>query len=129
MSQAIHKNLLLVKCPICKSDLIIGKRKLPNVDDELNLECKNCNSNYSFKNDYLNLLPPNIRKEICTRGILERKIKDTLRVNQLSKNEEDLVKGILASRYMAKQYFKNIKNHCNNIVKIINENNKTTKKN
>ena len=29
----------------------------------------------------------------------------------------------------AKQYFKNIKNHCNNIVKIINENNKITKKN
>lgn len=29
----------------------------------------------------------------------------------------------------AKQYFKNIKNHCNNIVKTINENNKTTKKN
>ncbi len=29
----------------------------------------------------------------------------------------------------AKQYFKNIKNHYNNIVKIINENNKITKKN
>ena len=30
----------------------------------------------------------------------------------------------------AKKYFKNIKNHCNNIVKIINENTgKTTKKN
>ena len=29
----------------------------------------------------------------------------------------------------AKQYFKNIKNHCNNIVKTINENNKITKKN
>ncbi|MCE9617700.1 MAG: hypothetical protein K8Q88_04995 [Nitrosarchaeum sp.] len=29
----------------------------------------------------------------------------------------------------AKQYFKNIKNHCNNIVKTITENNKTTKKN
>ncbi|MEX2193280.1 MAG: hypothetical protein WD717_07910 [Nitrosarchaeum sp.] len=28
-----------------------------------------------------------------------------------------------------KQYFKNIKNHCNNIVKTINENNKTAKKN
>lgn len=29
----------------------------------------------------------------------------------------------------AKQYFKKIKNHCNNIVKTINENNKITKKN
>ena len=29
----------------------------------------------------------------------------------------------------AKQYFKNIKNHCNHIVKTINENNKITKKN
>ena len=29
----------------------------------------------------------------------------------------------------AKQYFKNIKNHGNNIVKTINENNKITKKN
>src|SRR5215831_9548913 len=106
MSQAIHKNLLLVKCPVCKSDLILGKIKSSNGDDELTLECKSCNSNYLFKNDYLNLLPLNIRKEICTRGILERKIKDKLRVNQLSKNEEDLVKGILASRYMAKQYFK-----------------------
>ncbi len=29
----------------------------------------------------------------------------------------------------AKQYFENIKNHCNHIVKTINENNKITKKN
>jgi len=29
----------------------------------------------------------------------------------------------------AKRYFKNIKNHCNHIVKTINENNKITKKN
>jgi len=29
----------------------------------------------------------------------------------------------------AKRYFKKIKNHCNNIVKTINENNKITKKN
>ena len=29
----------------------------------------------------------------------------------------------------AKRYFENIKNHCNNIVKTINENNKITKKN
>ena len=29
----------------------------------------------------------------------------------------------------AKQYFENIKNHCNNIAKTINENNKITKKN
>ena len=29
----------------------------------------------------------------------------------------------------AKRYFENIKNHCNHIVKTINENNKITKKN
>lgn len=29
----------------------------------------------------------------------------------------------------AKRYFENIKNHCNNIVKTINENNKITTKN
>lgn len=29
----------------------------------------------------------------------------------------------------AKQYFENIKNHCNHIAKTINENNKITKKN
>ncbi|GEM_PF-4567124 len=29
----------------------------------------------------------------------------------------------------AKRYFENIKNHCDNIVKTINENNKITKKN
>lgn len=29
----------------------------------------------------------------------------------------------------AKQYFENIKNHCNHIVKTINENNKTIKEN
>ena len=29
----------------------------------------------------------------------------------------------------AKRYFENIKNHCNNIVKTINENNKIVKKN
>ena len=29
----------------------------------------------------------------------------------------------------AKRYFENIKNHCNNIVKTINENNTITKKN
>ena len=29
----------------------------------------------------------------------------------------------------AKQYFENIKNHCNHISKTINENNKITKKN
>lgn len=29
----------------------------------------------------------------------------------------------------AKKYFKNIKSHCNNVVKIINKNNKIIKKN
>jgi SAM-dependent methyltransferase len=76
--------------------------------DELDLKCTGCDSTYSFKNGYLNLLPPKIRKEICTRGILERKIKDKLHMGHLSKNEQDLVKGILASKYMAKQYFRNV---------------------
>ncbi len=105
MISQIQKNLI-VKCPTCSSSL---KFKNGNSsDNELDLKCTSCDSTYSFKNDYLNLLPPKIRKEICTRGILERKIKDKFHVNQLSKNEQDLVKGILASKYMAKQYFKNV---------------------
>src|SRR5256885_13473690 len=105
MISQVQKNLI-VKCPTCSSSL---KFKNGNsLDNELDLKCTSCDSTYSFKNDYLNMLPPKIRKEICTRGILERKIKDKFHVNQLSKNEQDLVKGILASKYMAKQYFKNV---------------------
>jgi len=102
----IHKNLIAM-CPICNSPLKF-KNKNSLLEHELELKCTGCDSTYSFKNYYLNLLPPKIRKEICTRGILERKVKDKFRMNQLSKNEQDLVKGILASKYMAKQYFRNV---------------------
>ena len=105
MISQIQKNLI-VKCQMCSSSLKFKNGNSSN--KELDLKCTSCDSTYSFKNDYLNLLPPKIRKEICTRGILERKIKDKFHVNQLSKNEQDLVKGILASKYMAKQYFKNV---------------------
>ncbi|MDE1726064.1 MAG: methyltransferase domain-containing protein [Thaumarchaeota archaeon] len=56
----------------------------------------------------MNLLPPKIRSEICAKGILTRKIKDKLRMGKLTKDEHDLVMGILASNNMAKQYFKNV---------------------
>jgi len=100
------KNLIAM-CPICNSPLKF-KNKNSLSEHEFDLICTRCDSAYSFKNDYLNLLPPKIRKEICTRGILERKIKDKFHMSQLSKNEQDLVKGILASKYMAKQYFRNV---------------------
>ncbi|MGI0027968.1 MAG: hypothetical protein ACREAD_09045 [Nitrosopumilaceae archaeon] len=101
-----QKNLL-VKCPICSSALKF-KDENSSLKHEFDLKCTNCDSIYYFKNGYLNLLPPKIRKKICTRGVLEQKIKDKLHVDKLSKNEQDLVKGILASKYMAKQYFKNV---------------------
>jgi uncharacterized protein YbaR (Trm112 family) len=107
LTSQIHKNLL-VKCPMCNSPLKIKNKNLLLEHKELDLQCTRCDSTYSFKNDYLNMLPPKIRKEICTRGILERKIKDKFHMGHLSKNEQDLVKGILASKYMAKQYFRNV---------------------
>ncbi|HEV2192666.1 MAG TPA: hypothetical protein VGR54_03500 [Nitrosopumilaceae archaeon] len=106
MTSQIHKNLIAM-CPMCSSPLKF-KNNNSLLEHELDLKCTRCDSTYSFKNDYLNLLPPKIRKEICTRGILERKIKDKFHMNQLSKNEQDLIKGILASKYMAKQYFRNV---------------------
>lgn len=63
---------------------------------------------YVFKNDYLNMLAPNIRNEISTKGILARKIKENLQMGRLSKNDHDLIKGIIASKNMARQYFKNV---------------------
>ncbi len=107
MTSQLQKNLI-VKCPICNSSLQFKNENSSLEHEESNFKCTGCDSTYSFKNGYLNLLPPKIRKEICTRGILERKIKDRLHMNHLSKNEQDLVKGILASKYMAKQYFKNV---------------------
>ena len=73
-----------------------------------NVSCTNCSSRYVFKNDYLNLLVPNIRNEICTKGMLARTIKEKLHVGKLSKNDHDLIKGIIASKYMARQYFRNV---------------------
>jgi SAM-dependent methyltransferase/uncharacterized protein YbaR (Trm112 family) len=107
MTSQPQKNLI-VKCPTCNSSLKFKNENSSLEHEELNLKCTGCDSTYSFKNGYLNLLPPKIRKEICTSGILERKIKDGLHMSQLTKNEQDLVKGILASKYMAKQYFKNV---------------------
>ncbi|HYL66307.1 MAG TPA: hypothetical protein VEU72_04060 [Nitrosopumilaceae archaeon] len=107
MTSHTHKNLIAM-CPMCSFPLKFKNKNSLLEHEELDLKCTKCNSTYSFKNDYLNLLPPKIRKEICTRGILERRIKDKFHMNQLSKNEQDLVKGILASKYMAKQYFRNV---------------------
>lgn len=73
-----------------------------------NVFCPNCQSGYVFKNDYLNLLAPSMRQEICTKGVLARKIKQRLHVGGLSKNDHDLIRGIIASKYMARQYFKNV---------------------
>src|SRR5690348_15010657 len=97
MTSQLHKNLIAM-CPMCGSSLKFNNKN-SLLEHELDLKCIRCDSSYSFKNDYLNLLPPKIRKEICTRGILERKIKDRFHMNQLSKDEQDLVKGILASKY------------------------------
>jgi SAM-dependent methyltransferase/uncharacterized protein YbaR (Trm112 family) len=107
MTSQLHKNLIAM-CPMCSSPLKFKNKNSLLEHEELDLKCTRCDSTYSFKNGYLNLLPPKIRKEICTRGILARKIKDKFHMGQLSKNEQDLVKGILASKYMAKQYFRNV---------------------
>lgn len=107
MTLQTHKNLI-VKCSTCRSSLKFKNENSSLNHEELVLKCTSCNSTYSFKNSYLNLLPPKIRKQICTRGILERKIKDKFHFSHFSKNEQDLVKGILASKYMAKQYFRNV---------------------
>ena len=107
MSTLIHKNLSIANCSTCGSSLKFRNGKSQE-QNEIDLQCINCNSIYSFKNGYLNLLPSKIREEICTKGILARKIKDGFHLSKLSKNEQDLVKGILASKSMAKQYFRNV---------------------
>ena len=104
---SLQKNSLIVACSTCRSEIVIVPRQ-PSSSKETSLYCTNCKSTYVFKNDYLNLLPPKIRNEICTRGILARKIKDRLHIEKLSKDENDLINGILASNNMAKQYFKNV---------------------
>ena len=105
MLSNIQKNSLIVNCSICSSELEIKTKA--SIKEQI-VQCENCGSVYSFKNDYLNLLPPAIRKEICKKGILARKIKDHFHIENLSKNEHDLIKGIIASKYMARQYFKNV---------------------
>src|SRR5215831_15820458 len=97
MTSQPQKNLI-IKCPMCSYSLNFEDKTALLEHEELNLKCINCDSLYYFKNGYLNLLPPKIRKEICTRGVVEQKIKDKLHVDMLTKDEQDLVKGILASK-------------------------------
>ena len=103
----IQNNPIIVNCSTCDHELAFDK-KVVSKNSEVRLHCTNCTSTYVFKNGYLNLLPPKIRNEICTKGILTRKIKEKLHVEKLSKNEYDLIKGIIASKYMARQYFRNV---------------------
>ncbi len=95
---------IIANCSVCDCELQFGK---VNQKKE-NVFCTNCKSGYVFKNDYLNLLAPSMRNEICAKGILARKIKDKFYVGGLSKNDHDLIKGIIASKYMARQYFRNV---------------------
>ena len=95
---------IIANCTVCGHELQFDK----TTKKKENLFCTNCSSRYIFKDDYLNLLAPNIRREICTTGMLARKIKKRLHVGELSKNEHDLIKGIIASKFMARQYFRNV---------------------
>lgn len=102
---ASQKKFIIVNCSKCshelKFDTVLDK------NNEVNLHCTNCSSSFVFKNDYLNLLPTHIRNEICTKGIVGKPMEE-LRMKNLSKNEYDLLKGIIASKHMARQYFKNV---------------------
>ena len=104
---SIPKEPVIVNCSTCAHKLEFDKKSISK-NNEIRLHCTNCSSKYIFKKGYLNLLPPHIRNEICTRGILARRIKEKLHVEKLSKNESDLIKGIIASKYMARQYFRNV---------------------
>jgi len=103
----LQKNLSIINCSICNHDLQFDK-KISSNENQIILHCSNCQSIYLFKNGYLNMLPENIRNEVCTKGILARKIKDKLHLYRLSKNEYDIIKGIVASKNMARQYFRNV---------------------
>jgi SAM-dependent methyltransferase/uncharacterized protein YbaR (Trm112 family) len=94
---------MIVNCSVCNAEL-----QFDSIKNGTNLYCTNCQSGYVFKNDYLNMLVPNIRDEICTKGTLARKIEQNLHVGRLSKNDHDLIKGMIASKNMARQYFKNV---------------------
>jgi SAM-dependent methyltransferase len=100
-------NSLIVNCSTCDHELQFDGKK-SSKKNQVNLHCTNCSSIYVFKNNYLNLLPENIKNEVCTKGILTSKIKEKLNVEILSKNDYDLIKGIIASKYMARQYFRNV---------------------
>ena len=104
---SLQESSLIVNCSTCNNELKFNKNSLSK-KVQVNLYCTNCSSTYIFKNDYLNLLPEHIRDEICTKGIFARKIKETLHVEKLSKNDNDLIKGIIASKNMARQYFRNV---------------------
>ena len=96
---------IIANCSVCDHELRFSNANQKNKE---NVSCTNCQSGYVFKNDYLNLLAPSLRNEICTKGILARKIKERLHVGGLTKNDHDLIKGIIASKYMARQYFRNV---------------------
>lgn len=102
-----QKGSLLVACSTCGSEIVVTDKQSSS-NKEIHLQCTKCASSFLLKNDYFNLLPPKIRNEICPKGILARKIREHLHMENLSKNENDLVKGIIASKNMAKQYFKNV---------------------
>ncbi len=104
MTSTLYKNLLIAQCSTCNWPLIFNKSH----KKQENLLCSKCNSTFVFNNGFLNMLSPKIRSEICVKGILARKIKDRLHMSKLTKDEQDLVRGILASNNMAKQYFKNV---------------------
>lgn len=106
MSSITSKDVI-ANCPVCNHELQFGK--VPSKKE--NIFCTNCSSGYVFKNGYLNLLAPNMRNEICTKGLLARKIQEKLHVGGLSKNDHDIIRGIIASKYMARQYFRNVVHH------------------
>ncbi|MDE1763684.1 MAG: methyltransferase domain-containing protein [Thaumarchaeota archaeon] len=105
ITPALYKNTSIVECPICGSSLNF-KDKSNN--RQIELLCSKCNADFPFENGSLNLIPPKIRAEICAKGILTRKIKDGFHLGKLTKDEHDLISGILASDNMAKQYFRNV---------------------
>ncbi len=97
---------IIANCSKCNHELKFDN-KISSKNNKVGLHCTNCSSTYVFTNDYLNLLPTHIRNEICVKGMVASKLIEPS-LKKLSKNEYDLVKGIIASKYMARQYFKNV---------------------
>lgn len=98
---------IIVNCSVCDHELQFRKIK----SGKENVVCTNCSAGYVFKNGYLNLLAPNMRDEICSKGLRAKTIKEKLHVGRLSKNDHDIIRGIIASKYMARQYFRNVVHH------------------